>query len=69
MSKKKRSRPEKDDPESTGASCPISPGKNTVVYISEGQLCPNCGFASLQREPGNIIRCPICGYGNGAGCT
>jgi hypothetical protein len=41
----------------------------SIEYILEGQLCPNCGFARLKREPGNIVRCPICGYGNGAGCT
>jgi rubrerythrin len=40
-----------------------------IEYIHEGQLCPNCRFAHLVKEPGNIIRCPICGYGNGAGCT
>lgn len=41
----------------------------SIVLIHEGDLCPNCGFARLKKEPGNIIRCPICGYGNGAGCT
>jgi hypothetical protein len=40
-----------------------------IVFIREGNLCPNCRFAKLKREPGNIIRCPICGYGNGAGCA
>ena len=40
-----------------------------IVYIKEGDLCPNCSFAKLKRELGCIIRCPICGYGNGAGCT
>ena len=51
-----------DDDKSNSDSC-------SIVLIREGDLCPNCGFARLKKEPGNIIRCPICGYGNGAGCT
>ncbi|MEW6015943.1 MAG: hypothetical protein AB1690_11535 [Candidatus Zixiibacteriota bacterium] len=50
-------------------SCPLPSENSAIVYIKEGQLCPNCRFAKLVKEPGNIIRCPICGYGNGAGCT
>jgi len=50
-------------------SCPISSNDGVIDYVREGQLCPICSFARLVREPGNIIRCPICGYGNGAGCT
>lgn len=55
--------------EANDASCPIPSNPGTVLYIKEGQLCPNCGFAKLIREPGRIIRCPICGWGNAAGCT
>ena len=52
-----------------GTACGL-PDKNGVIkYIFEGMDCPNCGFAKLVREPGNIIKCPICGWGNGAGCT
>ncbi len=50
-------------------SCLLPEENSSIVYIKEGQLCPNCRFAKLVREPGSIIRCPICGYGNGAGCT
>jgi hypothetical protein len=47
-----------------GTKCPLPDPKGVVRYISEGQLCPHCGFAELVKEPGNIIRCPVCGYGN-----
>jgi len=50
-------------------SCPLASAKDTFIWIREGQLCPFCGFAKLVRQPGNIIVCPICGFGNGAGCT
>jgi len=53
----------------TGRSCPLPSNPNSIIYVKEGQLCPNCEFARLKKEPGNIIRCPICGWGNGAGCT
>jgi hypothetical protein len=48
--------------------CP-TPKNNSIEFIFSGQLCPNCGFARLAREPGNIIRCSVCGFGNGAGHT
>jgi rubrerythrin len=48
---------------------PKESANQTIEYIKEGQLCRNRKFARLVKEPGNIIRCPICGYGNGAGCT
>jgi ribosomal protein L37AE/L43A len=37
--------------------------KRNVILIMAGQLCPHCGFARLQKEPGGIIKCPICGFG------
>ncbi|MEW5924970.1 MAG: hypothetical protein AB1746_13380 [Candidatus Zixiibacteriota bacterium] len=54
---------------SNDIACPIASKPGTILYIKEGQLCPNCGFAKLVREPGRIIRCPVCGWGNAAGCT
>ncbi|PKK84200.1 MAG: hypothetical protein CVT49_04325 [candidate division Zixibacteria bacterium HGW-Zixibacteria-1] len=60
----------KNGPENkTDPACPMPSKSETVIYIKEGQLCPNCRFAKLIREPGRIIRCPICGWGNAAGCT
>lgn len=52
-----------------GTACRIPSEKSPIKFIKEGQLCPNCGFARLIREPGPIIKCPVCGYGNTAGCT
>lgn len=59
----------KKNEENETKSCPLPAAGGPIVYIKEGDLCPNCGFARLKLEPGRIIRCPICGYGNGAGCT
>jgi ribosomal protein L37AE/L43A len=55
---------DKDNRASNGKSCPAS-----VVIVREGQLCPNCRFAKLVREHGNIIQCPVCGYGTTARYT
>jgi ribosomal protein L37AE/L43A len=55
---------DENDQTSNGKSCPTS-----VVIVREGQLCPNCRFARLVREPGNIIQCPVCGYGTTARYT
>jgi hypothetical protein len=52
-----------------GTACPIHNDNAVTQYLREGQLCPNCNFAKLKKEPGNIIRCPVCGFGSGAGCT
>jgi len=39
-------------------------GKNGVInYIIDGQDCPFCSFAKLQKYPGNIIKRPVCGWG------
>ncbi len=69
---------DKDNQASNGKSCAISGGNQTdggeacsssVIIVHEGDLCPNCKFAKLVREPGNIIKCPICGYGTSARYT
>ncbi|MFH2035973.1 MAG: hypothetical protein ABIJ45_06185 [Candidatus Zixiibacteriota bacterium] len=52
-----------------GTKIESGPKNEAVNLIKEGDLCPNCQFAKLIREPGNIIKCPVCGFGNGAGCT
>jgi len=51
---------DKDKQISNGKSCPVS---DCVIIVMDGQLCPNCQFAKLEREPGNIIKCPVCGWG------
>lgn len=62
---------DKDNQASNGNSCSISGGESSksIVIVHEGQLCPNCKFARLVREPGNIIKCPVCGYGTSARYT
>ena len=60
---------DQDSNDAIGGACPLPSKPGTVIYIKEGQLCPNCEFARLVREPGNIIKCPVCGWGNSAGCT
>ncbi len=62
---------DKDNQASNGKSYSISGGESSesVVIVREGQLCPNCRFAKLVREPGNIIQCPVCGYGTSARYT
>ncbi len=69
---------EKDNQASNGKSCSISAGdkkdggeacSSSVIIVHEGDLCPNCKFAKLVREPGNIIKCPVCGYGTSARYT
>jgi rubrerythrin len=39
----------------------------SVEILAEGQECPFCHFAKLQREGDEVI-CPVCGYGRRA-CT
>jgi hypothetical protein len=69
---------DKDIQPSNGKSCSVPIGdqkvagescSTSVVIVREGQLCPNCQFAKLVREPGNIIKCPVCGYGTSARYT
>jgi hypothetical protein len=59
----------KNDEKMDYLKCQLPSINSAIIYIREGELCPNCKFAKLVLEPGNIIRCPICGFGNGAGCT
>ena len=42
---------------------PQRSSENTIEILVEGQECPFCHFAKLERE-GDEIVCPICGYGH-----
>jgi rubrerythrin len=50
--------------EAPAAACARASESDSIVVVHGGQLCPVCGFAKLEKEPGNIIRCPVCGYGS-----
>jgi hypothetical protein len=50
--------------------CPCLPAtksgcreRATVVLLAAGMECPHCHLASLLEREGNLILCPICGYG------
>ena len=43
-----------------GNSCPLS---TNVVWLKEGQECPNCHFAKLKFDENKDLKCPICGFG------
>lgn len=40
-----------------------------VVFLEEGQQCPNCGFAALRTNEDGVLLCPVCGYGTRRPCT
>jgi rubrerythrin len=47
-----------------GKACSTGSNSESIVVVHAGQLCPVCGFAKLEKEPGNIVKCPVCGYGS-----
>lgn len=60
---------DRKDPKKGGTAEPDNKDSCEIQYIREGDLCPNCRFAKLKKEPGNIIKCPICGWGTSDRCT
>lgn len=57
------------EPKKDGTNEPEDADSCSIQFIREGDLCPNCQFARLKKDSGDVIKCPICGWGTTDRCT